>query len=341
MAALESEGSSAEVLLRMITGFQLTQAISVAARMGIADLLEEGPKSSDDLANATGAHQPSLYRLLRALCAAGLLVERPDRRFEVTSTGALLRTHAPGSLRATATFFGGPETWTVWGDLFNSVRTGQAAWWRLWGMDNWEYRRRNGEASAVFHAAMAEITGLVATTVARLYNFADLHLVVDVGGGRGQLLGTILKTHQSLRGIVFDLPHVVEAAKEHVEAMGVADRCHVMGGSFLESVPGGGDAYILSRVIHDWDDKVAITILRSCREAMARHGRLLLVERVLPNAPTSNLGTFLSDLNMLVSPGGRERTKAEYQRLFEAARFELSQTVPVGLDMTLIEAEPR
>jgi hypothetical protein len=311
----------------MLTGYWISQAIYVAAKLGIADLLQQGPKNADELAQVTGTHARSLYRLLRALASIGVFAEAEDGRFGLTPLGAYLQTGIPGSVRA-LTLNHGERLYRPWGELLHSVRTGESAFHHIFGMDVWQYATQNPEAAALFNVAMTELTTQVATAVVAGYDFSRFGTIVDVGGGHGTLLLSILEANPQLRGILFDLPHVTESAKKHIEAASLTGRCEVVAGDIFSSVPGGGDAYILKNIIHDWDDERALKILQNCNRAMADNGKLLLVEEVIPPGNALSFGKLV-DLNMLVMAGGGERTEAEYRALFAASGFQLTNVIPL------------
>lgn len=316
---------------RLVNGYQMTQAISVAATLGLADLMTDSPQTSEDLAAKAGVHADALYRLLRALASIGLFHEEPDRRFRLTELGGALRSDAPGSIAGWATFVGSPYIWQAWGELLHSVKTGENAFRHVHGMSVWEYRAGDQEASAVFDRAMASLSGQVDDTVVAAFDFGRFPTVVDVGGGNGAFLATILGRHTALRGVLFDLAHVVSGAGPVLKAAGVTDRCEVVGGSFFDAVPAGGDAYLLKRTIHDWEDEDCLRILRVCRQAMAQGAALLVIEREL-GPPNERWGSKFSDLNMLVAAGGRERSTEEYAALIEGAGFQFvgATTSPGG-----------
>ncbi len=323
-------------LRRLINGYQVSQAIHVAAALGIADLLAAGPRASDDLARETGADPGSLYRLLRALAAVGVLREDEERRFAPTELGELLRTDVPGSLAGWAAFVGRSAFWNAWSALDHSVHTGENAFRHVHGTDVWSWRAERPEETAAFDRAMASLTGSNASVLEE-YDFGRFGTIVDVGGGNGALLATLLAALPAAKGILFDQPHVVAAAGAVLEAAGVADRCSVVGGSFFDTVPEGGDAYVLKSIVHDWEDAEAIAILRSCRRACSDGAALLLIERDL-GPPNEVPAAKLSDLNMLVNPGGRERTVEEYATLFDEAGFRLVGATPTASGLNVIEA---
>lgn len=333
------ELSPRETLWRMTNAYQASEAIHVAATLGIADLLEDAPRSAEDLARATGTHAPTLLRVLRALASVGVFTEEDGGRFYNTPLSEYLRTDAPGSVRAWAVQVGRPYHWNSWGRLLHSVRTGEPAFQELYGTTPWEYRASHPEDDAVFNAAMSSLSTAVGEAVVRSYDFSGIGTLVDVGGGEGALLARILAANPTLRGVLFDQPRVVEGAGPLLERAGAAERCEVVGGSFFEAVPDGADAYLLKSVIHDWDDAEARRILLKCREAMADGGRLLVVEPIIgpPNEPDP---AKFSDLNMLVMLGGRERTAEDFERLYSEAGFEVSGIVRTGSAFAVIEGVP-
>lgn len=326
-------------LLQMMTGCWVSQAVYVAAKLGIADLLVDGPVACDDLATATRTHAPSLQRTLRALAGVGVFSEVAPGRFALTPLAALLRSSTPDSMRALAIMYG-EEQYRAWGDFLHSVRTGQPAFEHQFGMGVFEYYTKNPEASAVFNEAMTGWTGRLASAVADAYDFSPFGTVVDVGGNQGTLLMAILRRHPSTRGILFDLPHVVAAAEPVLAKAGVSDRCARQGGDFFETVPTGGDAYILASVLHDWDDSRCTAILARCRSVMPAHGKLLIVELVLPEGRDEPFFGNWVDLHMLVMASGRERTASEYRQLLRAGGFEFSRVVPTPAGSSIVEAVP-
>lgn len=326
-------------LLRLVNGYQVSQAIHVAATLGIADLLRDGPRASDDLATATRTHPASLYRVLRALAAVGVFHEDEGRRFSLTAMGECLRSDAADPVGPWAAYVGRPYVWQAWAHLLHGVRTGENAFRHVHGVDAWEYRSRHPEEGAVFDRAMTGLSRRLAEAVVAAYDFARFGRVVDVGGGHGAMLAAILAAHPRMRGVLFDQPHVVAGAEAVLRAAGVAERCEVAAGSFFEAVSGGGDAYLLKAILHDWDDAASAAILKTCRRAMRPETRLLVLERVV--APPNEVPEAkFSDLNMLVVPGGRERTREEFAALFAAAGFRLEAVVPTGTRLCVIEGAP-
>jgi predicted O-methyltransferase YrrM len=327
------------VLRRLVNGYQVTQAIHVVAALGIADLLGDGPRASDELAAQTGAHAPSLHRVLRALAGVGVLHEGDDGRFTLTPVGECLRSDAPETVGGWATFVGAPIHWQAWGALLHAVRTGENAFRALHGTDVWEYRAQHPEEGAVFDRAMTAITLRANQHLLQAYDFSRLGSVVDVGGGHGALVAALLVAYPHMRGVVLDQPHVVEQASAVLEEAGVADRAEVVAGSFFDEVPAGADAYMLKAILHDWDDAEALRILSRCRAAIPPNGVLLVVERDL-GAPNEDPDPKLSDLNMMVGPGGRERTRDEFATLLADGGFALSAATPTPIGLTVFEATP-
>jgi hypothetical protein len=330
-------------LFRMVTGYYVSRAIWVAASLGIADLLGDGPRDADDLAGTTGTHAPSLRRVLRLLASAGVFAEDADGRFSSTPISQCLRSGVPGSMRAAALLFGG-GTQDTWRELLHSVRTGEPGFARVFGMEPFAYMAEHPEQAALFDEAMADWTKQVAVATAAAYDFRPFRTIVDVGGGNGTLLAGLLAATPGPRGIVFDLPHVAERARARLADLGLADRATANGGDFFQEVPQGHDAYVLKHVIHDWNDERAVTILKVCRRAMSAGAKLLLIEGVYPpridQSPASQ-GAAANDVNMLVCTGGRQRSEPEFRALFAAAGFTLTRLVPTPpLQTRVIEGVP-
>jgi hypothetical protein len=334
-----SEVSPSATMLKMISGFWVSQTIFVAAKLGIADYLQEQPKTAAELAERTNTHAPSLYRLLRALASVGIFVEDEHHRFGLTSLGETLRTDCPGSLRFYAMIQLEQERFRAWGNLLHSIKTGGSAFENLVGMDVWEYFLKNPEDGKIFEQAMTNITGSQIEAIMASYDFSELSLVVDVGGGQGSLLISILKTYPELQGILFDTPTVIESFKSRLQTdSDTSNRCKAVAGDFFESVPSGGAAYLMKFIIHDWDDENAIAILKRCYQAMPENSKLLLFETIIPPGNEPFFGKFL-DINMLVmTTGGRERTEAEYQTLLQASGFQLNRIISTPSPLSIIEA---
>lgn len=330
------------VLYQLATGHYVSQAIYVAAKLGIADFLADGPLAHTELARRSGTHAASLRRVLRLLASVGVLAETDEGSFALTPLGSCLK-GGPGSFRAVAQLFAGPATWSSWGDLLQTVRTGEAALPRVFGTDPFEYFATHPEEGAVFDEAMGAFTAMTAIAVAAAYDCSQFGTMIDVGGGAGALLLGIIRETPNLRGIVFDLARVADGARRNIAAADLSDRCEFVAGDFFQSVPGGGDAYIVKHVIHDWDDEKATAILRCCRRAMGRTAKLLIVEGVYPeriDASLESRGAAANDVNMLVCTGGRQRSEAEFRALFDAAGFKLTKMVPTLARAHVIEGVP-
>ncbi len=328
-----------QAMLQMITGFWVSQTIHAAARLGLADLVKDGPQTADEMAAATNTQAASLYRVLRALASIGVFVEHDDGRFATTPLAATLETNAPGTLRWMAMAELGQEHFPAWGNLLHSVRTGETAFDNYFGQDPWTYYAQHPEEAQVFNNAMTGLTGLVHQAVLKAYDFSGLSKIVDVAGGHGGQLSAILKDYPSMQGVLFDLPQVIAGAGPLFDAAGVRARCELASGDFFQAVPAGGDAYLMKWIIHDWDDERAVTILKNCRRVMVAGGRLLLIEMVVQPGNGSDLSKFM-DLNMMVMTGGCERTEAQFSALFSQAGFTLTRIVPTESVFCVIEARP-
>jgi O-methyltransferase domain/Dimerisation domain len=326
-------------LFEMAQGAWLAQALYVAVKLGIADTLGDGSLTADEVARQVKADSKATHRLMRALASNGVLKLRRDGRFALTRTGQALRSDYDGSMAAVITMIGSHEHWEHWGELLYSVQTGHTAVEKLRGAPMFDYLQTNPEYAEVFNAAMTGASTFAIETAVPVYDFTDRRLIVDVGGGHGALLGAVLAAAPRANGVLFDQPSVVEGAGQVLDVAGVGDRCTVTGGSFFDSVPPGGDAYLLKAIIHDWDDESSLSILRNIRSAIAADGKLLLFELVLPEGAPPHPGMLL-DLEMLVHPGGQERTAAEYAALLSRAGFRQTRIVPTAGPMSIVEAVP-
>jgi SAM-dependent methyltransferase len=310
--------------------------VYAAAKLGLADQLATEPKNAAELAGPMRMHAPSLHRLMRTLASLGILTERDAQRFALTPVGEALRTGAPGSARSTLIAFGG-TFWHGWEEILYSLETGNTGFDKAHGMPLFEYLRQHPAEASHFSEAMVGFHGDEPPAVARAYDFSRFKNVVDVGGATGNLLAAIMSSHAGPRGVLFDRPHVVLDAPALLKAHGVEDRVAIEAGDFFETVPTGGDAYVLSHVIHDWNEDRCLTILGHCRKAIKPDGRLLIVEMVLPAGDTPHPGKVL-DMVMLVFPGGQERTEVEYASLLGKAGFRLSRVVPTASAVSVVEA---
>jgi hypothetical protein len=328
----------------MIRQGAMAQMACVAAELCLADLLAGGPRRVSELARATESHAPSLHRLLRALASLELCTEGEDGSFTLSPMGSLLRSDTSDSLRSWILWFGKYQ-WPIWGRLLYSVKTGESARKLVMGADGFVgLFERDPEAAALFNDTMLQLTRLIAREVVCAYDFAGMSRIVDVGGGHGALLVTILQTHSSLHGVLLDLPHATEGARMQVEKAGLSGRCDIIAGSFFETMPAGADGYLLKNIIHDWNDERGAVILRNCRGAIPSGGRMLLIERVMPSRLERSAGHHaiaFADLGMLVGPGGRERTVDEYRALLDASGFRLSRVIATALEFSILEAVPR
>ena len=322
--------SPAAAVLRVISEFWAARALYVAAKLGIADLVKDGPKTVEQLASETGTHAPSLYRLLRALTSTGWFAQDDAGRFGPTAITAGIQSGASGTLRNFAMSELGEEHYPAWEDLTFSVKTGEIAFNHVFGMRNWEFWATHPEHAQIFNRGMSEVTAIMEPAIQAVYDFAGFKKIVDVGGGRGTLIASILRAAPNPHGVVLDLPHVIEMGTKHIETQGLSGRCDLVPGDFFKNVPEGGDAYILKAVLHDWDDDHSIAILKNCHRAMAREGKICIIESVIP-ADNRPFFRTLGDLNMLVMTGGRERTEAEYRALLETAGFRLNRVVPTRI----------
>ena len=330
------KNSLQQILLQMFSGYWVSQAIYVAAKLGVADCLQAEAKHCDELAVLVGADARALYRLMRALASLGIFAEEESGSFKLTPLAACLQSQAPNSARALV-IMRGEEPYRAWGDLLYSVKTNASAFEQIYGMNLFQYHAANPEPAKLFDEAMTSLSSIESAAVLERYDFSAFHKLVDVAGGQGYLIAAILNAYPKLEGVLFDQDPVIARARFILEAAGILDRCQLVGGDFLEEAPAGGDAYLLKHILHDWDDQRAIAILRNCRQAMVDNGRILIVEHIIPPGNTPFFGK-LYDLHMLVlCPGGRERTVVEYQSLLELAGFRLTGITPTTSYVSVIE----
>jgi predicted O-methyltransferase YrrM len=325
-------------LMRLVSGFQASQAISVAAELGIADVLKNDALHADAIAQTTDCHPRSLYRLLHMLASVGVLEELAGQHFKLTQIGECLRSDSPSKRSAWARYAGRAYVWQSWGAMMHSVKTGEASFGHLHGANVWEWRSKRRDETELFDAAMSELSGAAGKAIASGYDFSVFNVIVDVGGGQGALLAAVLAQHKNAKGILFDLPHVVVKAQDILRASGVADRCEIVGGDVFKAVPEGGDAYLIKSVLMDEDDDQAIAILAACRSAVKPSGKVVVIEHLLasPNEPEISF----SDMTMMIMTGGRERTRKEFSDLFSAAGFHLEQVVTTKSPFMLMVGAP-
>jgi hypothetical protein len=320
-----------------------SQALYVAAKLNVADHLARKPMTGAELASVTGADAGALRRVMRALCALDVFAEAGTGEFSLNSTSELLRSDVPGSYRAAVLFMTGDVRWRCWSDLLGTVNAGGGGAERTLGMQLFDFYAAHPEDSEVHDRAMRGISVAQISAVLGAMDFSDAGVIVDVGGGTGELLAAILAAHASPRGVLYDLPHVVAHATEVCRDRGILGRVSIVGGSFFDSIPAGGNTYVMKTVIHDWDDARAASILANCRKAMTPADRLLLIERELPEMgqPIDASEPFLLDLEMLVmTPGGRERSRSEFGGLLAQAGFALAGSTPTAAGLSIIEARP-
>lgn len=322
-------------LIQMGTGGAVANVVHIAARIGLADQLADGPKSAVELAGPLALHAPSLHRLMRTMASLGLLTEGERLRFSLTRLGEALKSDAPDSARSTLLMTGSSWVGSGFANLLYSLQTGRTGFEKAQGMAFFDYLAQHPEDASVFSAAMVGLHGAEPPAVAAAYDFSTFRTVVDVGGASGNMLAAILARHPEPRGLLFDRPHVVVDAEQLLRAH--SDRVTVEAGDFFRSVPSGGDAYMLSHILHDWSDDECLTILGNCRKAMNRDGRLLIVEMVLPPGDAPHPGKIL-DMVMLVLVGGQERTEVEYGRLLDTAGFRLNRVVATHSPVSVVEA---
>jgi len=325
-------------LLELITGYWITQLIYVAAKLRLADLLRAGPRTSDELARETGAQPQALHRVMRALANVGVFTETAPRLFANTPLSEWLRHDVPGSLGPRA-LVSGEKDWRAWGALLRGVTTGAIPFDHVHGADHFAYLGAHPEEAAAFNETMTQFAEQFYRAVVAAYDFSCFRRIVDIGGGHGRLLTLVLEANPRTRGVLFDAPRVIEGACPALVAVGVAERCECVAGDFFTNVPAEGDAYLMSHLLHDWDDKNSVAILKNVRGAMARGGRVLIIEKLIPPGNEPSLAKLM-DIHMLVLSGGLERTEEEYRRLLADAGFRLERIVPTASIMSVLEARP-
>jgi hypothetical protein len=340
----EDTETPVQYLLRLVRGFQVSQLIYAAVRLGILPYLRDRTMSSAELAELTQTHAPSLYRLLRVLAAFEIVSEPEPNRFALTRLGQPLLSDSSDSIHDAVLLLAGDHFIQSWASLSDSLRTGATSFSHVFGEQNpFTYYARHPDVEAIVNGAMAALSRWSAAAITEALPLETVTTIVDVGGGRGVLISKILQSNPRLRGILFDLPHVVRAAGPVLAAAGVADRCSLVEGDMFQTIPAVGDAYLFSRVVHDWSDDQAIALLKVCRRSMPDGARVLLIERVLPDLSTptrQNQSLFLSDLTMLVRTGGRERTHKEFELLLSHAGLCLKTVSPTDGEFSILEAFP-
>ena len=325
-------------VVQMASSLWVSRLLYLAAKLGLADLVASGTNTPQAIAAKTKTHERSMQRVLRALGCIGIVEQKPDGTIAMTELGDTLRSDHPGKARSTVLMVGGPWMWQSWGEFEYSVATGKTATEKVLGMPAFDYLAKHPDQASIFNEAMVGIHGQEPAAVAEAYDFSGFGTVVDVGGGTGNLIAAILKKYPQPAGVIYDLPHVVKEAPGFLKTLGVADRVKTEAGSFFERVPPGGDAYVLSHVIHDWSEEQCLTILGHCRKAMKPGAKLLIVEMVLPDGNEPHPGKML-DMVMLTVPGGEERTASEYRELLGKAGFRMNRVVPTASAVGVVEAE--
>ena len=338
----ETRSTDVPSLRSLITGYEASQVLYVAARLGVADLLAGGPRTAEDMAEALRVDAGALHRVLHALAALGLLAHLGGSRYALAESGARLRDGVPGSLRAVA-LLSGERSYRAWGGLLHSVRTGETAFPHVFGMGTFDYMAAHPEIAGFYNEAMAAGAAERAAAVVAAYDFSERGTVVDVGGGHGTLLIAILSASPGVRGVLFERESVAVGARAHIDAAGLSSRCAVVSGDFFQSVPGDGDLYLLSHIIHNWDDRRSGRILANCRAATPPGARLLILEQILPErfVPSrASVQAAMADLHMLAITGGQERTAGQYRELLHAAGFTLASVTETTVAESLIEGVP-
>jgi len=326
-------------LMKMSMAYGVSRLLHVAAELNLADCLANGPRTAEELAGQTGTHGPSLYRAMRALTDLGMFTEDRDHRFSLTPLSEALRTGAPGSARSTVLMLTGDLFYRAMDNLLFSVQTGKTGFEQAFGMPFFDWLENHPEQASMFSETMVGYHGPEHAAVVAAYDFSAFETIVDVGGATGNFLAAILGSYPQPRGVLFDVPHVVRDAPALIVSRGLGHRIRIEPGSFFERVPEGGDAYLLSQIIHDWDEKQCLTILGNCRRAMKPGSRLLIVERVIPAGDARHPAKRL-DISMLVLTGGQERTEPEYRELLEKAGFRLVHVHPTESTVSVVEAIP-
>lgn len=331
----KNEEMNRALLLQLIYGYRATQLIYVAAELKIADFLQDGPRNSEYLAKKIDAHEPSLYRVLRALTTVNVF-EESAKGFHLTDLSRLLLTETSNPLRAIAIMRGEEVNWKPWGELLYAVKTGKGPFEKVFGMRLFDYYEKHPSSGHTFNEGMNVMTRHDIQFILDSYDFSHTKIIAEIGGGLGRLLFSILAKYPDKHGILYDLPHVINGAHDLMKQFSVENRCKIIGGQFFESIPNGADVYILKRIIHDWDDERSMAILKNCRKVMPNNGRILLCETMI-HEDYKNLEGKVNDVHMMVVTGGKERTKKEFSALFEKCGFHLSKIIQASQGLHIIE----
>lgn len=331
---------AALIMTQMVYGFWVSRCLQIMAELGIADTIGDVPKTAEELAEASGTHAPALRRMLRLLSGLGVLLkDEQTQRWSLTELGSMLRKDNPGSVYGSLRAHGHLLSWQAWGDLKSSLTTGQPSVEKFMGDSFFNYLSAHPEDAAIFNGSMAAYQTLNAPAVVNAYDFSAARTVMDVGGGTGTLMSHILRAHPPIRGAIYEMPHVAKEARERLASLGLKERCDIVDGDFFTSIPQGQDVYILSQILHDWDDEKSLRILSNIRQAMRPDSRLLVVETVLPGDNAMHFGN-LYDMAMLVLVGGQERTEAEYTALVQKAGMKIARILPTTMPPSVIELVP-
>jgi len=336
---LQTAPSPQDQLSDLIWSFTKAQLVYVAAKLEIADLLMDGPKDAKTLSTSTKINTQILYRLMRGLAWIGLVDHLPDNRFSLTPMGEYLYTESPNSLHENALSMGEID-WPVWSTLLDIIKTGKPGFEYAFGMEIFDYFAQNEEAGSRFDRLMGKASEAVSASIIHNYDFSSVKTFVDIGGGNGTLAATILQANSHLRGIIFDLPDVIDRTNQRLQALEIADRCEAIGGDFFESVPAGGDAYIMKWILHDWPDDRCVEILKNCHAVMEKDAKLLVVEMVMPEQASPSTQAVMYDLHMLAMVDGIERTESEFRNLYSRAGFNLSQVIHTESGFSIVEGMP-
>jgi len=326
-------------LRQRVLGYRLSECIAVAAELGIADLLAGGPRPVDELAARSRSDAAALYRVLRLLASEGIFVELRPRTFALTPLAEPLQADHPSSLRERILFYMSPSCWSSTARLGDAVRTGRPAFEHAFGTDLFSYLALHSDQAELFHRAMVEQTAETGSALVDAYPFPEAGTFVDVGGGLGALVEAVVRRHPRMTGILFDREHVVAAARERLASIGLGGIATVAG-DFFDSVPAGADLYALKYILHDWDDQRCAAILEVCRQAMTPRSRLLIIEIILPPGNAPHYGKYLDVSMLILTPGGRERTEAEYAALLARSGLRLERHLPTRSDLAVLEAVP-
>lgn len=329
--------SPPEVMRNLAIGYWVARLVHIAAKLKLADLLKRGPRTVEDLATAAGIQPQALYRILRALASVGVFAETKNQRFKLTPLAATLQTGVPASMHAWALMINDNWGWDAWKELLHGAKTGEVPFIKAHGVPLFEYFEEHTEDLQVFGESMTSISVTENPAIAAAYKFSGIRTLVDVGGGHGSLLATILKANPKLKGVLYDQPSVIARAEkdQHVTAKGIVERCRLESGNFFEAVPKGGDAYIMKYILHDWNDEACVKLLSNCRASMNEKGKVLVVDNVIAPGNDPSWGKLL-DIQMLII-GGRERTKKEFASMFAEAGLKLTRVVPTKGPLSIVE----